>query len=145
MQRWKSLGSEVPLWGSFCHSCLPKQINQPTFVLFYSALAQHVALAQIVLISWSDKSYYQRWRSINAQLLLLPSTEKETDNNSQQNDSHCYRHNNYRNLALVAGCSYCWDEKQKMEIKVKMIVSLHTRVFHARPPLRFVLPIHLFF
>lgn len=78
-----------------------------------------------MLISWSDKSYYKSWRSINTQQLLLPSAEKETDNNSQQNDSHCYRHNNYRNLALVAGCSYCWDEKQKMEIKVKMIYSTH--------------------
>lgn len=37
IQRWKSLGSELHLWASLCHSCLSKQINQPTLMLFYSA------------------------------------------------------------------------------------------------------------
>lgn len=47
--RWKSLGSELHLWECLCHSCLSKQINQPTLVLFYSAtawqLCSHAAFA----------------------------------------------------------------------------------------------------
>lgn len=39
IRRWKSLGSELHLWERLCHSCLSKQINQSTLVLFYSATA----------------------------------------------------------------------------------------------------------
>lgn len=49
IHRWKSLGSELHLWECLCHSCLSKQINQPTLVLFYSAtawqLCSHAAFA----------------------------------------------------------------------------------------------------
>lgn len=49
IDRWKSLGSELHLWECLCHSCLSKQINQPTLVLFYSAtawqLCSHAAFA----------------------------------------------------------------------------------------------------
>lgn len=145
----KIIGSELHLWAHIGDSCLSKQINQPTLMLLYSTtawqLCSHAALASIVLISWPDKSYYKSWRSVNTQLLLLPSTEKETDNNSQQNNSHCYRHNNYRNLALVTGCSYCWDEKQKMEIKVKIIVSTCMGLSCEAVNEVSVLPVHFFF
>lgn len=49
IHRWKSLGSELPLRECLCHSCLSKQINQATLVLFYSAtawqLCSHAAFA----------------------------------------------------------------------------------------------------
>ena len=42
IQRGKSLWSELHLWASLCHSCLSKQINQPTLMLFYSATARQL-------------------------------------------------------------------------------------------------------
>lgn len=55
---------------------------------------------------------------------LLPSTEKETNNHCQENHSHCNRHRNYRDLALVAGGSYCWEKKQKGRLRWKLPSSL---------------------